>query len=92
MCLSQMPDKYETNTKPTPTIYETDLKLVREIQGNQQFTSNCLTIDKDGWLYPELLQTSSRVYNFKLQNICLFVLHHFQARARTKYFRGLCQG
>ena len=25
MCLSQMPDKYDTYTEPTTTIYETDI-------------------------------------------------------------------
>ena len=59
----------------------------RKTEDLQQILEN----DKGGRFYAELLKLSNKLHKNKLQKICRFVLHYFQARARPRYFRGLCQ-
>ena len=47
--------------------------------------------DKDGWFYAKLLKLSNKLHKNKLQKNCRSFLHYFQARARPRYFRCLCQ-
>ena len=87
-----MPDKYDTYTEPIPAIYETDITQnlcvkVEKIKDLHKILSN----DKGGRFYADLLKLSHKLHKHKLQKICRFVLHYFQAIARPTYFRGLCQ-
>ena len=78
MYLSQMPDKYDTYTEPTPAINENDITLnlyvkVENVKGLQQLFENDQT---------NYMKTSYK-------NLSIFFAFFFQPRVRRRYFRGL---